>query len=270
VQASPDPRLERLEAVIRDAGPALTAFSGGVDSTLVAAVSHRVHGPLALAVTGVSPSLARAEADLAAQVAAGLGLRHRLVETHEIASEGYRANAGNRCYFCKSELFGRLSVLARDEGLAAVFSGDNLDDVRPGSHRPGMRAAQESGVRKPLIEADLTKADVRQIAHALGLPNHAKPASPCLASRVPHGTRVTPEVLARIESAEAGIRALGFTVFRVRHHGQVARIEVCEAELDRAFAQRAGLLRACRDAGYLWGTLDLAGFASGSLNAALK
>ncbi len=262
--------LTRLEELIAGYGPVLTAFSGGVDSTLVAVVADRVHGDDALAVTGISPSLSGEEARAATALAKRLGLRHRTVDTHEMGSEGYRANAGDRCYFCKSELFGRLSAMARDEGLAVVASGDNADDIRPGSHRPGMKAARESDVRKPLIEAGLGKDTVRGLALQLGLPNHDKPASPCLASRVPHGTPVSPEVLARIERAEAGIRALGFTVFRVRHHGQLARVEVVAAELERALTQRDDVLKACRAAGYLWAALDLAGFRSGSLTDALR
>lgn len=265
-----DEALGRLEAVIQEIGPPLTAFSGGVDSTLVAAVAARVHGRAALAVTGISPSLSRSEAEQAAAVARALGLRHQVVETQELVLEGYRANAGDRCYFCKGELFGKLVGLARSEGLQAVLSGDNLDDIRPGSHRPGMRAATENGVRKPLIEAGLSKEAVRVVASRLGLPNHDKPASPCLASRVPHGVRVSAEVLAKIESAEAGIRELGFRVFRVRHHGRLARVEIAEDELEEAFARREQVHAACRRAGYLWASLDLAGYRSGSLSAALS
>jgi uncharacterized protein len=256
--------LARLEAVIRGYGPTLTAFSGGVDSTLVAVVAARVHGEQALAVTGVSASLASSEREHATQLAAELGLRHRLIDTHELARPGYRQNAGDRCYHCKTELFERLRELAAVEGFAAIASGDNLDDL--GDHRPGLRAATEHVVRKPLIEAELGKSMIRDIAALLGLPNHQKPAAPCLASRVPAGTRVSPENLAQIEAAEAGVRALGFVEFRVRHHGELARIELPVAELARALERRVELLAAVKRAGYLFVALDLAGFKSGSLN----
>ncbi len=264
INPSPDAALARLEAVIRGYGPTITAFSGGVDSTLVAVVAARVHGERALAVTGVSASLASSEREHAVALAAELGLRHRLIETHEIARPGYRQNAGDRCYHCKTELFERLRELAQREGFAAIASGDNLDDL--GDHRPGLRAAAQLEVRKPLIDAQLGKPLIRAIAAQLGLPNHQKPAAPCLASRVPAGTRVSPEILAQIDAAEAGVRALGFAEFRVRHHGELARIEVPVAQLERALERRVELLAAVKRAGYLFVTLDLAGFRSGSLN----
>lgn len=264
INPSPDAALARLEAVIRGYGPTITAFSGGVDSTLVAVVAARVHGERALAVTGVSASLASSEREHAVALAAELGLRHRLIDTHEIARPGYRQNAGDRCYHCKTELFERLRELAQREGFAAIASGDNLDDL--GDHRPGLRAAAQLEVRKPLIDAQLGKPLIRAIAAQLGLPNHQKPAAPCLASRVPAGTRVSPEILAQIDAAEAGVRALGFAEFRVRHHGELARIEVPVAQLERALERRVELLAAVKRAGYLFVTLDLAGFRSGSLN----
>lgn len=256
--------LARLEAVLRGYGPTITAFSGGVDSTLVAVVSARVHGDRALAVTGVSPSLAASERGAAEALADELGLRHRLIHTHELERSGYQQNAGDRCYHCKTELFERLRALATAEGFAAVASGDNLDDL--GGHRPGLRAAAELEVRKPLVEAELGKAEIRALARELGLPNHQKPAAPCLASRVPAGTFVDAQTLAMVESAEAGVRALGFENFRVRHHGELARIELSLADLPRALERRVELIAACKRAGYLFATLDLAGFRSGSLN----
>lgn len=256
--------LTRLEAVISAYGPTITAFSGGVDSTLVAVVAARVHGDRALAVTGVSASLAGSEREHAERLAAELGLRHRLIDTHEINRPGYRANAGDRCYHCKTELFEGLAALAQAEGYAAVASGDNLDDL--GGHRPGMRAAAEHEVRKPLIEAEFGKPMIRAVAAQLGLPNHQKPAAPCLASRVPAGIQVSAAVLAQVEAAEAGVRGLGFEGFRVRHHGELARLELALTDLPRALAHRVELLAAIKRAGYAFVTLDLAGFRSGSLN----
>jgi uncharacterized protein len=259
-----DTALVRLESIVLGYGPTVTAFSGGVDSTLVAAVAHRVHGSAALAVTGVSPSLATAERLDAAALADHLGLRHRELVTDELARPEYRANAGDRCFHCKTELFERLDDLARAEGFAVVCSGDNLDDL--GGHRPGLRAARELAVRQPLVEAGLGKSVVRAMAGALGLPNHDKPAAPCLASRVPDGTSVDASILAQVERAEAAVRALGFPILRVRHHGEVGRVEVPIARLAEALERRESILAAVRDAGYRHVALDLSGFRSGSLN----
>jgi uncharacterized protein len=258
--------LSRLEDAVRPYPRPITAFSGGVDSTLVAVVAQRVRGARALAVTGISPSLAASEQAEARALAERLGLRWRPLPTFEAEDPQYRANAGDRCYFCKRELFQRLTALAAQEGFQAVFSGDNLDDLAPGVHRPGLRAGDERGVVRPLVEAGLTKAAVRALATELGLPNAEKPASPCLASRVPVGTPVTAPLLAQVERAEAALRARGFGALRVRHHGAVARIELPPEDLARALALREDLVAAVVAAGYRFVTLDLAGLRSGSLS----
>ena len=265
--ASPASDLGRLEAIVAGYGRTLTAYSGGVDSTVVAVVAARVHGSAALAVTGVSASLSKFESDEAVRLARDLGLEHRVVDTNELSSAAYRANSGDRCYHCKTELFDRLAEIAREGGFAAVASGDNQDDL--GEHRPGMRAGEEFSVRQPLVEAGLGKERVRALARYLGLPNHDKPAAPCLASRVPHGVSVDAAVMSRIERAEGVLRAIGFEVFRVRHHDDVARIELPEPEMERARARRKEIVSGLREAGYRWVTLDLTGFRSGGLNVVL-
>lgn len=260
--AGPDLRLARLERILAGYGPTLVAFSGGVDSTLVAVAAQRALGDRALAVTGVSPSLAASERALARDLATQLGLRHREIETRELELAGYQANAGDRCYWCKGELFARLEELAAAEGFAAIATGDNPDDL--GGHRPGLVAAAEHRVRHPLVEAGLDKAAIRELARGLGLPNHEKPAAPCLSSRIPDFTPVDLETLERIEAAEAAVRALGFRVFRVRHHGELARLEVGAPEHATAYAAREALAEAIRGAGYRWVSLDLTPFRSGS------
>ena len=265
--ASPESDLLRLEAIVSGYGPTLTAYSGGVDSTVVAVVAVRALGAAALAVTGVSASLSKFEGAAAVSLAGELGLEHRVVDTDELSSAEYRANSGDRCYHCKAELFARLTDIARREGFSAVASGDNLDDL--GDHRPGMRAGEERSVRRPLVEAGLGKERVRALARHLGLPNHDKPATPCLASRVPHGVSVDAGVLGRVERAEAVLRDLGFELFRVRHHDDVARVELPEVDMDRALARRKEIVSGLREAGYRWVTLDLAGFRSGGLNVVL-
>lgn len=259
--------LGRLERVIVGYRSLVTAFSGGVDSTLVAATAHRVLGSKALAVTGISNSLAAHERNEAGRFAQRLGLAHHELETYEMQRPGYRANAGDRCYHCKSELFDRLRVLADDKGYVHIASGTNVDDL--GEYRPGLSAAKERLVKTPLVEAGLGKSAVRQLAAHLGLPNHAKPAAPCLASRVPHGREVSPEVLAQIEQGEAAMRELGFSIFRVRHHGEVARLELPSSDMPRALEQRVAINAALRRAGFAFVAIDLSGFRSGSLNVLL-
>lgn len=259
--------LARLEAAIARHPSALVAYSGGVDSALVAVVAHRVLGARAVAVTAHSPSMPPRERTAAADFAAAIGFAHRAVSTAEMANPSYTSNPANRCYFCKDELFSTLGALAKAEGFAVLLDGFNADDRK--DYRPGHQAAQEHATASPLAEAELGKSLVRGIAQHLGLAVWDKPAAPCLASRIPYGTPVTEEALTRIDAAEIVLAGLGFTAARVRHHGDLARVEVVPAELEEAFRQRAAIAAGLKGAGYLFVALDLEGYRMGSLNAAL-
>ncbi len=266
--------LARLEDAIRGRGRGrgrvITAYSGGVDSTLVAAVARRVLGKEnAPAVIGDSPSLPRYELEQARQIARDLDLHLIEVKPGEQDDAGYRANAGDRCYFCKTHLYESLKRLSRELGIRYIANGTNTDDL--GDHRPGLVAADEAEVISPLIEAGMGKDAVREVAKLLGLANWDKPAAACLASRVPYGSEVTPELLKQIERAEDVLRGLGFTGFRVRHHDRVARLELPLDQLPRLMDDevRNAVTEGIRQAGYLYVALDLQGFRSGSGNLAL-
>jgi pyridinium-3,5-biscarboxylic acid mononucleotide sulfurtransferase len=254
--------LQELEDAVGGLGGAVVAFSGGVDSSVVAAIAYRALGERAVAVTAVSPAVATGELDGARHVAAHIGITHRIVSTDELARAGYRANGRDRCYFCKTELYDVLAGLADDR---VVLSGANADDA--GDWRPGLRAAAEHGVRHPLLEHGVTKQQVRELASHLRLPSAQKPASPCLASRIPYGTAVDPATLAQIDRAERAVKALGFPVLRVRHHGPLGRVEVAEDDLLRALAIEPEIAQAVKQAGYADGVVDREPFRSGRLNA---
>jgi uncharacterized protein len=256
--------VDRLEQRIGGLGSAIVAFSGGVDSSLVAALAARALGENALAITAISPALAHGELDGAQRVAEVIGIAHETITTDELASEDYRRNDRYRCFHCKTELYGRLTEIASERGYGAVLSGANADDA--GDWRPGLKAAEDHGVIHPLLEAGVTKRQVRELASELGVPSADKPASPCLASRIPYGTAVERSTLQLIDAAERAVKQLGFRELRVRHYGELGRLEVGADELARATREREAIERAIRGAGYDRAEIDPKPFRSGSLN----
>ncbi|MBD0354955.1 MAG: ATP-dependent sacrificial sulfur transferase LarE [Rubrobacteraceae bacterium] len=261
-------RLEQLEGIVAPNGSALVAFSGGVDSSLALAIAARaLPKDKVLAVTSNNETYLPSELDLARDFAAKLGVEHLVVNTRELDDPNYASNPTNRCYFCKSTLYTDLAKLASERGYACVVDGANKDDE--GDYRPGRKAAKELGVVSPLSVAGVGKAEVRELAKHLGLPSWDKPALACLSSRFPYGQEITPEKLSQVARAEEFLRKEGFRQVRVRHHGEIARLEVAPAEMERAFALREEISAELKDAGFLYVTLDLAGYRSGSLNAAL-
>jgi uncharacterized protein len=258
-----------LESALRSAGRLLVAFSGGVDSSYLAFAAHRVLGEGTLAVTADSPSYPASHRAMAERVVADFGIPHRFVRTHEMEREAYRANAPDRCFHCKTELFLVLESLRTRLGFDAVAYGVNTDDTR--DHRPGHRAAERAGVLSPFLGAQLSKQEIRALSRAAGLPTAELPSSACLSSRLPYGTRVTPERLRQVDQGEDRLRGLGFRQVRLRHHGPLARIEVAPDELPRALEPEMArrIAETLKPLGFRWVCLDLEGYRTGSLNEGL-
>jgi uncharacterized protein len=260
---------ERLRRILREMESCIVAFSGGVDSSYLAVIAHQELGSKALAVTAESPSYPTAQRNIAAGIVERYGLRHRFIESDEMSDANYVQNPSNRCYFCKHELYTRLQSVAANEGFRFVLDGNNLDDTA--DYRPGRQAGRELEIRSPLIEAQLTKAEIRELSRRLGLATWSQPASACLSSRIPYGSEVTVEKLQMIDRGEEIMRDLGFSQTRVRHHGEIARIEIAREELPKALSIEMFeiLSREFKRIGFRFVAVDVDGYRTGALNEVL-
>ena len=267
--AALDQKYENLTQLIGGMGRTLIAFSGGVDSTFLAKVAYAELGRDAVAVTALSPTYPATELEEAKVYAAEIGIEHRLIETHELEKEEYAVNNPDRCFHCKKELFTEMQVIAQEEGFDTIIYGGIMDDL--GDHRPGMEAAELLDARAPLVEAELQKHEIRQLSKELGLPTWDKPAGACLASRIPYGMRVTLEKLHEVDQAEHFLHNLGFRLVRVRHHGDIARIEAPSEDLPRLFENdvHTRIVTALKEIGFKYVALDMQGYRTGSLNETL-
>ena len=265
-----DAKFQRLTQLLGESERLLVAFSAGVDSTFLLKAAHMTIGARAIALTAASPTVPPGELDAAKNFANSLGCRHIVVDSHELTNPSFSRNPDNRCFFCKDELY-RISRAEADKlGIETIVDGTNLDDLK--DHRPGLKAADEWGVRHPLVEAEMTKDEIRRYSRELSLPTWDKPSSPCLSSRFPYGTEINLERLKKVGNCEVFMKQLGFREFRVRYHGDLARIEVSQNEIDRLFDKsiREAIVKRFKEVGFNFVSLDLQGFRSGSLNDALQ
>ena len=265
-----DAKFEKLTGILRETDRLLIAFSAGVDSTFVLKAAHLAIGDRAIALTASSPTVPPGELEAAKAFANSLGCRHIVLDSHELTNPSFFQNPVNRCFFCKDELYRICRAEADKLGVATIVDGTNLDDLK--DHRPGLKAADEWRVRHPLVEAEMTKDDIRRYSHELELPTWDKPSSPCLSSRFPYGTSIDLERLKQIGSCEIFMKDLRFREFRVRYHGDLARIEVAQSEIDRIFDKttRDAIVKRFKEVGFNYVSLDLQGFRSGSLNETLQ
>jgi len=263
-------KWDRLKTLLRDMKSAVLAYSGGVDSSLLLRATAEVMGPRLIAVTAVSETYPPGELEAAKEFARTMGVTHRILRTQELASEEFARNSPERCYFCKKELYGKLKKIAETEGISCILDGSNTDDLD--DYRPGRKAAEEFSVRSPLVETGLSKSDVRELARFLNLPAWDKPSLACLSSRIPYGTRITPDIIETVKNAEDRLRVLGLRQVRVRHHGDIARIEIERDSFGQLLSNEAveKVTAALKGLGYTYVCLDLEGYRSGSMNAVLN